>query len=78
MGKKKIMGQDYMGVLWECCNVYGYAYKNKLGTGFYGSCPKCGARIFRPIEHPHLSLDSGDKFYEIWTRICLGSIANAQ
>ncbi len=32
---------NFLGVMFECCNVYGRLYKNKEGTYYTGYCPKC-------------------------------------
>ena len=32
---------NFLGVMFECCNVYGRLYKNKEGTYYVGRCPRC-------------------------------------
>ena len=32
---------NYLGIMFECCNVYARIYKNKDGTAYAGHCPKC-------------------------------------
>ena len=41
--KKKM---NFLGIMFECCNVYGRIYKNKEGTHYTGRCPKC----LRPLS----------------------------
>jgi hypothetical protein len=38
--------RPFLGVHFKCCNVYTRIYKNKEGTAYAGSCPKCG----RPVR----------------------------
>ncbi len=33
--------RQFLGIMFECCNVYGRIYKNKEGTAYVGKCPKC-------------------------------------
>ena len=39
--EKNENAKPYLGILFECCNVYGRIYKNKEGTHSQGRCPKC-------------------------------------
>ena len=32
---------NFLGIMFECCNVYGRIYKNKEGTHYVGKCPRC-------------------------------------
>ena len=41
MEKKK----EFVGVLFECCNVYRRIYINKDGNGYEGRCPKCSNTV---------------------------------
>lgn len=31
----------YLGIMFNCCSVYGRIYKNKEGTAYVGRCPRC-------------------------------------
>lgn len=33
--------RQFLGIMFECCNIYGRIYKNKEGTAYVGKCPKC-------------------------------------
>lgn len=32
---------SYLGIMFNCCNVYGRIQKNKDGTAYVGRCPRC-------------------------------------
>ena len=36
---------NFLGIMFECCNVYGRIYKNKEGTYYHGRCPRCMKEI---------------------------------
>ena len=33
--------KPFLGIMFECCNVYGRIYKNKEETHYEGKCPRC-------------------------------------
>lgn len=37
--------RNWIGILFECCNVYSRVYKNKEGTAYEGYCPKCSGKV---------------------------------
>ena len=39
--KENATKRTYLGIMFNCCNVYGRIYKNKEGTAYVGRCPKC-------------------------------------
>ena len=41
MTKKK----KFIGILFECCNVYKRIYMNKEKNAYEGACPKCNGEI---------------------------------
>lgn len=57
--KSKIQKRDFLGITFECCNVYTRIYKNKEGTAYEGRCPKC----LRPVRVPIGKGGSGQRFF---------------
>jgi len=45
-----IKGRKYLGVKFNCCNVYNRIYINRQGTAYEGFCPKCGRRVKVDID----------------------------
>lgn len=41
--------RKFLGIYFECCNVYGRIYKNSTGTSYEGRCPKCLRRVSVPV-----------------------------
>ena len=37
--------EKFIGVLFECCNVYRRVYINKGRNAYEGSCPKCNGEV---------------------------------
>ena len=42
-------GRPYLGVQFDCCNVYTRVYRNAEGTAYAGRCPRCGRELIVPI-----------------------------
>lgn len=49
MEENKRNPKKFLGVFFECCNVYGRLYQNKDGTAYVGRCPRCMAALKAPI-----------------------------
>ncbi|MBQ8847889.1 MAG: hypothetical protein IJ003_03000 [Candidatus Gastranaerophilales bacterium] len=47
--KERKNNLNFLGIMFECCNVYGRIYKNKEGTHYEGKCPRCLRTIKIPI-----------------------------
>lgn len=37
--------KKFLGIMFECCNVYRRIYINKEGNAYEGRCPKCFAKV---------------------------------
>lgn len=35
----------WLGIMFECCNVYRRIYINKDQNAYEGQCPRCGGKI---------------------------------
>jgi hypothetical protein len=46
---KKESEKKYLGIMFNCCRVYGRIYKNKEGTAYVGRCPRCMRTIKVPV-----------------------------
>ena len=42
-------GRPFLGILFECCRVYGRAYRGLEGSAYEGRCPGCGRPVRVPI-----------------------------
>ena len=40
-GNNENKKRPYLGIWFECCNVYGRLYKSKDGKTYRGRCPRC-------------------------------------
>jgi hypothetical protein len=38
-------GKKFIGIQFECCNVYRRIYVNKDNTAYTGNCPKCFSKV---------------------------------
>jgi hypothetical protein len=41
--------RPFLGIIFECCNVYARIYKNKEATAYEGRCPRCSRKLSVPI-----------------------------
>jgi hypothetical protein len=39
------VGRRWLGIRFDCCNVYSRLYRNTAGTAYVGRCPKCTRRL---------------------------------
>jgi hypothetical protein len=37
--------KKFLGIMFECCNIYRRVYINKEGNAYEGRCPKCYAEV---------------------------------
>ncbi|MEM6691579.1 MAG: hypothetical protein AAF664_19275 [Planctomycetota bacterium] len=35
----------FLGIMFECCSVYGRIYRDAAGTSYQGNCPKCAKKL---------------------------------
>lgn len=47
--EKDKKGSNYLGIMFNCCSVYGRIYKNKDGNAYVGRCPRCMRTIKIPV-----------------------------
>ncbi|MBF0530153.1 MAG: hypothetical protein HQK55_12960 [Deltaproteobacteria bacterium] len=40
-----LKGRKFLGIKFNCCNVYYRIYVNRQGTHYEGRCPKCGQPV---------------------------------
>ena len=41
--------KKFLGILFECCHVYGRIYRDPAGTAYEGVCPCCRRRVHVPV-----------------------------
>ncbi|MBD3344541.1 MAG: hypothetical protein GF401_05720 [Chitinivibrionales bacterium] len=51
--------RPFIGIHFTCCNAYNRIYKNKEGTAYEGSCPRCGKLVRVPIGEG----GTGERFF---------------
>ena len=44
-GVMKETQKKFLGIMFECCNIYQRIYLNKEGNAYEGHCPKCFAEV---------------------------------
>ena len=37
--------RPWLGILFNCCRVYGRIYRNQDGSAYVGRCPSCGQQV---------------------------------
>lgn len=52
--------RPFIGVHFKCCNVYTRIYLNRLGTAYFGHCPRCT----RPLT---IKVSKGGSKSRFWT-----------
>ncbi len=38
-------GKRWLGIQFDCCDVYSRVYKNLAGGAYVGWCPRCGRKV---------------------------------
>jgi len=44
-GVMKETQKKFLGIMFECCNIYQRIYLNKEGNAYEGHCPRCFAEV---------------------------------
>ena len=57
--EKDERGRPFVGIMFECCNVYVRLYKNKKGDHYAGHCSHC----LRPLRLPIGEGGSDNRFF---------------
>jgi hypothetical protein len=53
-------GKRWLGILFNCCHVYGRIYKDDANRRYRGRCPSCGT----PIDVPVGPKGTSQRFFE--------------
>jgi hypothetical protein len=53
-------GKRWLGILFNCCHVYGRIYKDAANRRYRGRCPSCGT----PIDVPVGPAGTNRRFFE--------------
>ncbi len=62
MKVRSMKKRDFLGIVFECCKVYGRAYINDSKTAYTGNCPKC----YKPVEIKIVEYGgSRDRFFKV-------------
>ena len=51
--------RKFLGIMFDCCGVYGRIYQNKEGTAYVGRCPK----FLRPVRIQIGEGGTGQRFF---------------
>lgn len=41
--------RPFVGIMYDCCGVYGRLYLNRTRTAFEGHCPQCYRKVTVPV-----------------------------
>ena len=52
---------NFLGIMFECCHVYGRLYKNKEGTHYIGKCPRC----LKPVKIRIGENGTNERFFKV-------------
>jgi len=44
-GKREVSARRFVGIRFDCCDVYTRVYVNRDETAYEGRCPKCSRRV---------------------------------
>lgn len=48
-GQVRGAGRPFLGIHFECCQVYARVYRRRDGQAYEGHCPRCSRRLTVPI-----------------------------
>ena len=57
--EEKRTPRKFLGIYFDCCNVYGRIYQNKDNTAYVGRCPRC----MRIVQVPIGENGTGQRFF---------------
>lgn len=52
--------KKFLGIMFNCCSVYGRIYENKDKTAYVGRCPKC----LKPVKIRIGEGGTGERFFK--------------
>ena len=55
--ERGLRGRKFIGVMFECCSIYGRVYYSESKKGYYGACPICRRRVNVKVD-PEKGIDA--------------------